>query len=298
MGWFATGFGFIIGNAIGGPLGGIIGAVMANYLTKDEGGDDTPHARPGNGKRKAPPQGNDRRQQAPKDGVAGEMLFLGAAAAMLAKLAKADGHISQEEIASAETAFTRLGLNAEKRDFCIRVFRQAKDDEHTIYEYADSFADAQPDEEIRVVFYDILWDLAAADGRLDREEKTMLRFLPRHLRISPTLFFAQFARRVNDSGSDSSRDSRSGRQSGSGHRHSAPRRKSDPLAEAYATLGCSPTDSDDEVKKAYREKAKKLHPDEMMAQGLPPELVQKANGEMARVNAAYDLIRKERKCHG
>ncbi len=295
MGWFATGFGFIIGNAIGGPLGGVIGAVLANYLTKDEGDDNNPYARPGNGKRKVPPNGNGRRNQTPKDETAREMLFLGAAAAMLAKLAKADGHITQEEIASAEAAFSRLGLNAEKRDFCIRVFRQAKDDEHTIYEYADSFADSQPDEEIRVVFYDILWDLAAADGRLDREEKTMLRFLPRHLRISQTLFFAQFARRVNDPGSNSGQQSRSGRQSGSGRRHSAPPRANDPLAEAYATLGCSPTASDDELKKAYREKAKKLHPDEMMAQGLPPELVQKANDEMARVNAAYDLIRKSRK---
>ena len=295
MGWFATGFGFLIGNAIGGPLGGIVGAVLANYLTKDEGGNDNPYARPGNGKRKVPPKGDGRKQQAPTDEAAREMLFLGAAAAMLAKLAKADGHISQEEIASAEAAFTRLGLNAEKRDFCIRVFRQAKDDEHAIYEYADSFADSQPDEEIRVVFYDILWDLAAADGRLAREEKTMLRFLPRHLRISPALFYAQYARRVSDAGANSDRQSRSGSQSGSGRRRSTPPRASDPLAEAYATLGCSPTVSDEEIKRAYREKAKKLHPDEMMAQGLPPELIQKANDEMARVNAAYDLIRKSRK---
>ena len=295
MSWFATGFGFLIGNAIGGPLGGIVGAVLANYLAKDEDGNDNPNARPGSGKRKVPPKGNGRRQQAPTDEAAREMLFLGAAAAMLAKLAKADGHISQEEIASAEAAFTRLGLNAEKRDFCIRVFRQAKDDEHTIYEYADSFADSQPDEEIRVIFYDILWDLAAADGRLDREEKTILRFLPRHLRLSQTLFFAQFARRVNDPGSSSGQRSRSGRQSGSERRHSAPPRVSDTLAEAYATLGCAPTATDDELKRAYRKKAKKLHPDEMMAQGLPPELVQKANDEMARVNAAYDLIRKSRK---
>ena len=295
MGWFATGFGFLIGNAIGGPLGGVIGAVLANYLTKDEGGKDNPYASPGNGKRKVPPNGNGRNRQPPKDETAREMLFLGAVAAMLAKLAKADGHISQEEIASAEQAFARLGISGEKRDFCIGVFRAAKDDEHSIYEYGDAFADSQPDEEIRVVFYDLLWDLAAADGRLDREEKTMLRFLPRHLRISPALFYAQYARRVNESGDSSGRQSRSGGQTGSGRRRSPPPRASDPLAEAYATLGCQPTASDEEVKKAYREKAKKLHPDEMMAQGLPPELVQKANDEMARVNAAYDLIRKNRR---
>ena len=295
MGWFATGFGFIIGNALGGPLGGVIGAVLANYLTKDEGEKDNPYVHPDNGKRKGTSNRNAHRRQAPKDEAAREMLFLGAAAAMLAKLAKADGHITQEEISSAEQAFTRLGISGEKRDFCIGVFRAAKDDEHTIYDYADSFADSQPDEEIRIVFYDLLWDLAAADGRLDREEKTMLRFLPRHLRISPALFFAQYARRVNDAGDNSDRQSRSRSRSGSGRRGSPPPRASDPLAEAYATLGCSPTASDDELKRAYREKAKKLHPDEMMAQGLPPELVQKANDEMARVNAAYDLIRKSRK---
>ena len=90
MGWFATGFGFLIGNAIGGPLGGVIGAVLANYLTKDEGGDDNPNARPGNGKRKVPPTDNGQRTRTPKDAAARDMLFLGAAAAMLAKLAKAE----------------------------------------------------------------------------------------------------------------------------------------------------------------------------------------------------------------
>ncbi len=152
MGWFATGFGFLVGNAIGGPLGGVIGAVLANYLTKDEGGNDNPYANPGNGKRKVPPNGNARTRHTPKDEAAREMLFLGAAAAMLAKLAKADGHITQAEIASAEQAFARLGISGEKRDFCVGVFRAAKDDEHTIYEYADAFANAQPDDEIRIVF--------------------------------------------------------------------------------------------------------------------------------------------------
>ena len=294
MGWFATGFGFIIGNAIGGPLGGVLGAVLANYLTKDEGEQENPYARPGNGKRKVPPNANQRKRQAPKDEAAREMLFLGAAAAILAKLAKADGHITENEIASAEAAFARLGITGEKRDFCIGVFRQAKDDEHTVYEYADAFADAQPDDDIRVVFYDLLWDLAAADGILHREEKTILRFLPRHLRINPALYYAQYARRAADAGSSGREGGQSGGQSNSGRRRSAPRRAPDELAEAYAILGCAPTATDDELKKAYREKAKKLHPDEMMARGLPPELVQKANDEMARVNAAYDRIRKSR----
>ncbi len=289
MGWIATGIGFLLGNAVGGPLGGVVGAVLANYFTDSEKNADNPYVNPGMGKRQAPRGGNARASNGNE--TAYEMLFLGAAAAILAKLAKADGHISQEEIASAEAAFARLGIGGEKRDYCVNVFREAKDDAHTVYEYADAFAEAQPDMEMRVVFYDLLWDLAAADGTLSREEKTILRFLPRHLGISPTLYFAQFTRRTTEAGAGSG-DGRYG--SNSYRRRSAPPQRNDELADAYAILGCSPTSTDAELKKAYREKAKKLHPDEMMAQGLPPELVQKANDEMARVNAAYDFVRKSR----
>ncbi len=291
MGWMATGLGFLLGHALGGPLGGVIGAVLASYFSKDENEEGASSARPGNGRGGTPPRRPGQRRPHPADETAREMLFLGTAAAILAKLAKADGRVSREEIASAEAAFTRLGISGEKRNYCVNVFRQAKDDAHTIYEYADAFAEAQPNEEIRVIFYDLLWDLAAADGHLAREEKTMLRFLPRHLGISTALFFAQYARRVSDAGSEAGR----GRsRSDSKRRQDAPPDPANELAEAYALLGCAPTVTDAELKKAYREKAKKLHPDEMMARGLPPELVKKANDEMARVNAAYDRIRKSR----
>ena len=294
MGWMATGLGFILGHALGGPLGGVIGAVLANYFSKDENEEGASSARPGNGRGGTPPRRPGQRRPPPADETAREMLFLGAAAAILAKLAKADGRVSTEEIASAEAAFTRLGITGEKRNYCVNVFRQAKDDAHTIYEYADAFAQAQPNEEIRVVFYDLLWDIATADGHLAREEKTVLRFLPRHLGISSVLFFAQYARRVSDAGPEAGR----GRgRSDSRRRQGAPSSPATELAQAYALLGCAPTVSDAELKKAYREKAKKLHPDEMMARGLPPELIKKANDEMARVNAAYDLIRKSRQAN-
>ena len=48
------------------------------------------------------------------------------------------------------------------------------------------------------------------------------------------------------------------------------------------------------MRKAYREKAKKLHPDLLRAQGLPEDLLAKANEQMARVNAAWDEIRRAR----
>ena len=48
------------------------------------------------------------------------------------------------------------------------------------------------------------------------------------------------------------------------------------------------------LRKAYREKAKGLHPDVLRAQGISEELLGKANEQMARLNAAWSEIRKAR----
>ena len=65
-------------------------------------------------------------------------------------------------------------------------------------------------------------------------------------------------------------------------------------ANPYEVLGCDRHATDEEVKRAYREKAKQLHPDVLRAQGLSDELISKANDQMARINAAWSSIRQER----
>ena len=68
----------------------------------------------------------------------------------------------------------------------------------------------------------------------------------------------------------------------------------DPLAEAYAVLGASANDSADELKRKYRELAKKNHPDALRAQGLPEEMVGKATERMSRINEAWAKIKEAR----
>ena len=62
----------------------------------------------------------------------------------------------------------------------------------------------------------------------------------------------------------------------------------------YEVLGCQPAATDDEVCRAYREKAKRLHPDTLRAQGLPDEIIAAANEQMSRVNAAWNAVKRER----
>ena len=74
----------------------------------------------------------------------------------------------------------------------------------------------------------------------------------------------------------------------------SPRQRTNPLADAYRALGVKPSASDEEVKRAYREKAKSCHPDVLRSQGASDRKVAEATEKMAKVNAAWTAISKER----
>ena len=62
------------------------------------------------------------------------------------------------------------------------------------------------------------------------------------------------------------------------------------MNDPYKILGVSPTASDDEVKKAYRELARKYHPDKYAG----TDLADLASEKMKEVNAAYEEIQSMR----
>jgi len=62
------------------------------------------------------------------------------------------------------------------------------------------------------------------------------------------------------------------------------------MKDPYSTLGVSRNATDDEIKKAYRELAKKYHPDNYADSPLSDLVTEK----MKEINEAYDTIQKER----
>ena len=214
-----------------------------------------------------------------------EIVFCATAAAMLAKMAKADGRVTRSEIDAVEAAFARLGFTAYAREYAVNVFRRAKDDDRTIYSYAREFASAVTSIEVRELFYGMLWDLACADGEVDRAELEILRQIPSALGISPRWFSLYDAERRRAGRGGSSQGSSSGYR---------PPPRTDSLEAAYAELGVASSASNDEVKRAYRERAKRFHPDVLRAQGLPEEMMAKATERMSRLNEAWATVRAAR----
>lgn len=276
MSWKGIAVGGCLGSLFGGPLGAILGAVIGHGVESR----CASKASPRRASRSQASSGGayssrTRRAEEAPSGRERELVFCASAAAMLAKLAKADGRITADEIASVERAFAHLGFSSESRERAVAAFRRAKDDAHTIYEYAAEFASVVSSLEVRELFYGLLWDLACADGVVSAAERSILRRMPSALGISGHWYRVYADERA------------AGRPRG----RAAAR---DPLAEAYATLGVSPEASDADVRHAYREKAKRFHPDTLRAQGLPDEMVGRATEQMARVNAAWSAIKAKR----
>ena len=249
MSWIGMAIGSFIGASRGGILGGIIGAVLGNWVEDKIRG----------------------RKERPQLGQYEELTVLAALSAMMAKLAKADGVITPDEVHYCENVFTRLGLHGEKREYCIRTFRQAKNDAHSIYSYAAEFAAVQHNADIRAVVYEVLWELACSDRQLTSAEREILEKITGPLQINPRLYAWQCRRHGVTGAADRS-----------------------PPEDPYETLGARREMTDDEVRKIYREKAKRLHPDILRAQGLSEELLGRANEQMSRLNAAWDEIKRER----
>ena len=129
--------------------------------------------------------------------------------------------------------------------------------------------------EVRELFYEILWDVACADGHVSRTELMILQRIPRALGIRLDWYGYFASQRLNErsAGRSTSRD---------------------PLQEAYSIIGASADDGADVLKRKYRELAKKNHPDALRAQGLPEEMVGKATERMSRINEAWARIKEAR----
>jgi len=66
------------------------------------------------------------------------------------------------------------------------------------------------------------------------------------------------------------------------------------LDDAYKALGVTKDSSDQEIKRAYRKQMSQYHPDKLIGQGLPEDMIAMATEQSKEIQHAYDLIKKSR----
>ena len=188
--------------------------------------------------------------------------FTIAVIALGAKMAKADGEVTRDEVAAFNEVFSvPPGEEAHMRT----IFDLARRSTHGFESYARQVARLFADD--RAVLEDLLgglFHIALADHELCAAEDAYLREVARIFGFSP----AEYARiRAT---------------------HAGPSPEEDP----HAILGVAMDASVEEIRVAYHRLVRETHPDTLMSQGLPPELMARATARIARINAAHDELTK------
>ena len=205
-------------------------------------------------------------------------VFLKTVFTLMGRLAKVDGHISQAEINHVENFMSQLGMTAEHRQQAIDYFKEGSRPDYDIEPLLVEFITVcGHTRNLKQVLLSYLVGVALADGVLDASEEQLLKTIALRLGFAAAEF-EQLIRMIR------------GQDHFAGGHASA----TTALEDAYAALGVSPEDSDQAVKKAYRSLMSKYHPDKLMGQGVPEDMIKGATARSQEIQAAYDLIKKHR----
>ncbi|MBR4250888.1 MAG: TerB family tellurite resistance protein [Kiritimatiellae bacterium] len=210
-----------------------------------------------------------------------ELLYLGGVVAMLAKMAKADGHVDATEIRLMKTLFRSWNLDNELQSNLQQWFNKTKSDNVSISEYAELVVNAavqlSPKDEgldLRIDAYRYLFLMAIADDNLDDSEIAILQSIPDALGLKDEIFDFMAHDLLGDNGPESGDTA---------------------LEEAFEVLGVGANASDEEIQEAYKRKIGKFHPDMIQGKGLDAEWLEMANEKSAEINEAYNTVRNARK---
>lgn len=185
--------------------------------------------------------------------------FTIAVIALGAKMAKADGLVTRDEV----TAFRQVfHIPASETQNAARVFDLARKDVAGFDLYAVRIRDMfGAGHQALVDLLEGLFYIAVADGRYHPNENVFLEEVARIFGIQSRDFVNMRARFVPDENPD-----------------------------PYCVLGIEPTADAETVRQAWRALVREYHPDRMVARGVPEEAMKLAEKRLIQANLAYEEI--------
>lgn len=197
----------------------------------------------------------DRLRSPPERSVA----FTIAVIALGAKMAKADGQVTRDEVTAFREVFH---IAAQDEAGAAQVFNLARQDVAGFEDYARRIKGMfQGQQDTLKDLIEGLFHIAMADGFYHPNENAFLEKVADIFGVPDADFKAIRMRFAPDAPQD-----------------------------PYTVLGVDPSMSPEEIRRTYRKLVRENHPDAMIARGVPEEALQLAQKRMADINQAWDEI--------
>lgn len=183
--------------------------------------------------------------------------------ALGAKMAKADGQVTRNEVAAFREVFH---IPPHEEANAARVFNLARQDVAGYDSYARKIAQLfRNDRESLIDILGGLFRIAVADGDYHEAEDLFLRDIAAIFGLSDSCFRGLRERHV-------------------------PAMPHDP----YDVLEVDHTAPIDEIRRAWKAAVREHHPDRLQARGVPPEALRLASERLVALNAAWEEISRAR----
>ena len=231
--------GGMVGFSLGGPFGMLLGSLIGGKISRARSGGT------GNFGAFAQPQ----------------QIFALSLIVLSAKLSKADGQVSKEELIAVRD---KLKIPESEIEQVGKIFNKAKQ-ESTGYEpYAQQITQIYKnnqnvlEEVINILFY-----IAEADGNVSKSELDMIQHIAQIFGLNQSQFNS-----IQES------------------------RKSSNKLNPYVVLGSNPEEDIQAIRKKYLQLSKENHPDMLISKGVPEEVIEESKKKMRAINSAWDQIQK------
>ena len=202
--------------------------------------------------------------------------FLGTTFAVMGAVCKADGVVTHDEIAMAESMFVRLNLSAEQKVLAKEAFGRGKATDFDLDAEVRKFASASRGQRpLHMMLLQIQIAAVMGDGNVHPAEHQLLVRVARLLGLTEA-DVAQLEALL---------------RTGTGARGPSPQHS---LENAYAALGLTSSATDGEIKKTYRRLMSQHHPDKLAGKGLPESMREMAEQKTREISTAYAVIKEAR----
>ena len=231
--------GGMVGFSLGGPFGMLLGSLIGGKISRARSGST------GNFGAFAQPQ----------------QIFALSLIVLSAKLSKADGQVSKEELIAVRD---KLKIPENEIEQVGKIFNKAKQESAGYEPYAQQIAQIYKnnpnalEEVINILFY-----IAESDGNVSKSELDMMQHIAQIFGLNQSQF-------------NSIKESR----------------KSSDKLNPYIVLGTSPEEDLQAIRKKYLQLSKENHPDMLISKGVPQEVIEESKKKMRAINSAWDQIQK------